>query len=106
MTKNFNTQIIAYSTPNGKNENHSHFCNRCNSTNLKSGAGRKPGEKSEKCGDCGKFLGYSPVARLKRAIKRKKLTESLEILDNRGITGEYEQLFLLSEIGAIGRGEA
>lgn len=51
---------------------HHNSCHRCGSNNTKSGAGLKPGQESRKCGDCGEFLGYLPVARLKRPKKRRK----------------------------------
>lgn len=47
-------------------------CCQCGSTNLKNGAGLKPGEESLKCLDCGKFLGYLPIEPLKRPKKRRK----------------------------------
>jgi hypothetical protein len=78
---------------------HYNCCSRCGSTNLKSGAGLKPGEESRHCKDCRKFLGYQPIPQLKRLRRRKKLTESLEILQNQGIRDEQTQLFLLSAIG-------
>jgi len=82
------------SIPNYGNFYHN-YCSRCSSTNLKSGAGRKAGEESYRCGDCKQFLGYSPLARLKQARRRKKLTECLQILENQGIQGELA-LFTLS----------
>jgi hypothetical protein len=92
------TQIITYS---GSEYNGSdpHSCHRCGSADIKIGAGLKPGQVSQKCGDCGEFLGYSPVARLKRAKKRKNLTESLNLLESCGIRSEQLQLFVLSAIG-------
>lgn len=59
------------------------------------GFGKKPGEESRRCGDCKRFLGFSPLARLKKARRRKKLTECLQILENQGIQGELA-LFTLS----------
>jgi transposase-like protein len=78
-------------------------CRHCGSGNLKSGAGRKAREESIRCADCRRFLGYQPIAQLKRLRRGKKLTESLELLENQGIRGEETQLFILS---AIGEGEA
>lgn len=60
----------------------------CPHTNFVVGAGLKPGEESRRCSDCKSFLGYSPVSQLKKARRRKGLTESLEILESRGIQGE------------------
>lgn len=99
LDKNSNSQIVAYNRTNGKNENCSHHCPQCGSTNVRSGAGKKPGEQSKRCGDCGEFLGYSPLERLKRLRKRKNLTESLNLLESCGIRSEEAQLFLLSEVG-------
>jgi len=70
-------------------------CPHCQSTNLIVGAGLKPGEQSRRCGDCKHFLGYSAVSRLKKARKRKELTECLQILENQGVQGELA-LFALS----------
>lgn len=58
------------------------------------------------CGDCGKFLGYSPLKRLKRLRKRKNLTDSLNFLESRGILSEATQIFVLSELDAMKGGEA
>jgi len=93
------TQIISYSNPEYKRENHSHSCPHCHSQNLKSGAGRKPNEESRRCGDCGEFLGYLPVERLKKLRKRRNLTDSLNLLESHGIRSEEAQLFLLSAAG-------
>ncbi len=70
-------------------------CPHCQSTNLTIGAGKKPGEESCRCGDCNHFLGYSPLARLRKARKRKDLTKCLEILESQGLRGELA-LFSLS----------
>jgi transposase-like protein len=70
-------------------------CPRCGSTNIILGAGLKPGEESQRCGDCRFFLGYSPVTRLKKSRKRKELTECLQVLEDSGIQGEIA-LFILS----------
>ncbi len=40
-------------------------------------------------------LGYSPLAKLKAARRRKELTECLQILENSGIQGEMA-IFSLS----------
>ncbi len=104
----------------GKNENHSRRtdsrqleqqrsrsekcnpqCSRCGSENLKSGAGKKPGQESLRCEDCGEFLGYSPIKRLKRLRKQKNLTDSLDFLESCGISNEAAQVFLLTEVGEI-----
>jgi transposase-like protein len=71
--KKFNSQIVAHTKTVVKNENRPHSCPRCGSENFKSGAGLKPGQESRRCSDCGEFLGYSPVERLKRPKKRPKL---------------------------------
>jgi hypothetical protein len=81
---------------------HHNTCYRCGSTNIKIGAGLRPGQESRRCADCGEFLGYSPVERLKRLRKRGNLTESLELLESCGIRSEEAQVFLLNEVGAIG----
>lgn len=94
MIKNSNSQIIAYNAPDAKPS-----CNRCGSENLKLGAGRKPQEQSKRCSDCGQFLGYQPLERLKKLRKRRKLTESLNLLESHGIKSEAAQLFLLSATG-------
>lgn len=96
-----NTQIIAYSKSEYKNENHSHSCPHCGSTSFKTGAGLKPGQQSQRCSDCGEFLGYSPIKQLKRLRKRKDFTESLELLESHGIRSEEAEIFVLSEIGAM-----
>jgi transcription elongation factor Elf1 len=80
-------------------------CPHCNSENLKTGAGKKPGLESLRCEDCGDFLGYSPIKRLKRLRKQKNLTDSLDFLESRGISNEIAQVFLLTEVGAIGGAE-
>jgi hypothetical protein len=77
-------------------------CSRCGSTNIKIGAGLRPREESRRCADCGEFLGYSPLERLKRLRKRGNLTESLDLLECCGIRSEEAQVFLLTEVGAIG----
>lgn len=97
-----NKQIIAYSGLEYKNENHSHSCPRCDSSNLRSGAGRKPNEESRRCGNCGEFLGYLPVERLKKLRKRRNLTDSLNLLESHGIVSQEAQIFALSNIGAMG----
>lgn len=74
-------------------------CPQCGSENLKSGAGRKPGEESRHCKDCKQFLGYHMLPKLKRLRKQRKLTEALELLESQGIRGEQTQLFVLSAIG-------
>jgi transposase-like protein len=71
------------------------ICPHCQSTNLIVGAGKKPGEESRRCEDCKHFLGYSPVARLQQARKRKQLTECLQVLESQGIQSELA-LFTLS----------
>jgi hypothetical protein len=71
------------------------ICPHCGSTNLIIGAGKRPGEESRRCQDCKHFLGYSPLAKLKKARRRKELTECLEILENQGIQG-YLAIFTLS----------
>lgn len=76
-------------------------CPRCGKENLKSGAGKKPGQESIGCGDCGEFLGYSPVKRLKRLRKRKNITDSLNFLESCGIVSEAAQIFVLNEVGAM-----
>ncbi len=78
---------------------------RCGGTLAKTGAGRKPGEESRRCLDCGEFLGYSPIERLRRLRKQNNLTDSLNFLESRGIVSQEAQIFLLNELGAIG-GEA
>jgi hypothetical protein len=78
-------------------------CDHCGSENLKIGAGRKGGEQSIHCADCRKFLEYQPISQLRRLRRRKKLTESLELLESQNIQGESTQLFILS---AIKGGEA
>ncbi len=70
-------------------------CPHCGSTNIILGAGLKPGEESQRCGDCRFFLGYSPVTRLKKSRKSKALTESIQLLEDSGIQGETA-LFTLS----------
>jgi hypothetical protein len=70
-------------------------CPHCGSQNIILGAGKKPGETSRRCGDCKHFLGYSPLARLKKSRKRKELTECLQVLEDSGIQGEIA-LFILS----------
>ncbi len=70
-------------------------CDHCGSGNFKIGAGRKGGEQSIRCTDCKFFLGYSPVSRLKKARKRRELTECLQILEKQGIQSEIA-LFTLS----------
>jgi transposase-like protein len=79
------------------------ICPHCQSSNLIVGAGKKPGEESRRCGDCKKFLGYSPVSRLKKARRRKELTECLQILENQGIQGDLA-LFTLSLANDGGEG--
>jgi hypothetical protein len=74
-------------------------CCHCGSENLKTGAGKKSREQSIHCADCRKFLGYQPISQLKRLRRRKKLTESLNLLESQGIQGELTQLFILSAIG-------
>lgn len=101
LDKNFNTQIVAYNQANSKNENCSQSCPCCGSTNLKSGAGLKPGEQSQRCGDCGEFLGYSPLPRLKRLRKRQNFTDLINLLESRGVVSEEGQMFILSELGAM-----
>jgi hypothetical protein len=71
------------------------FCWHCNSQNIILGAGKKPGEVSGHCENCRRFLGYSPVARLRVSRKRKELTECLQILESQGIRGDLA-LFALS----------
>jgi transposase-like protein len=78
-------------------------CRHCGSGNLKSGAGKKGGEQSIHCADCRKFLEYQPMSQLRQLKRRKKLTESLELLESQNIRGESTQLFILS---AIKGGEA
>ena len=97
-----NNQSISYSNPEYKSENHPHSCSHCGSQNIRSGAGLKPGEESRRCSDCGEFLGYSPIERLKRLRKRKNLTDSLNLLESCGIRSEDAQIFILSEVGAGG----
>jgi transposase-like protein len=70
-------------------------CPHCGSRNIILGAGLKPGEESRRCGDCRFFLGYSPLARLKKSRKRKELTECLQVLEDSGVQGEIA-LFTLS----------
>ena len=65
-----------------KNDSHSHHtlishnlltieksCPRCNGQNLKSGAGKRPGEQSIHCRDCRKFICYQPVRKPKKRRK-------------------------------------
>ncbi len=89
--------IVAQRTSNRQSEARSpqKTCPHCQSTNLTIGAGKKPGEESHRCEDCHHFLGYSPLARLKKARRRKELTQCLEILESQGIRGELA-LFSLS----------
>jgi hypothetical protein len=111
--------IFSQSNRNSKNENHSHqlslplesphqktggfhrtisaqpICPHCQSTDFIIGAGKKPGEESRHCRDCKHFLGYSPLAKLKKARRRKELTECLQILENRDIRGDLA-IFTLS----------
>lgn len=101
----------SYSIANYANLHHNssqldQICPRCSSKNLKSGAGKKPGEESFRCEDCGNFLGYSPVKRLKRLRKPKNLTDSLNFLESRGVVSEAAQIFVLNEVGVIGGGES
>ncbi|MBW4549294.1 MAG: hypothetical protein KME25_33535 [Symplocastrum torsivum CPER-KK1] len=72
------------------------ICPHCQSSSLIIGAGKKPGEESRRCGDCKTFLGYSPLPKLKKARKRKELTNCLEILEKQGIRGEELTIFTLS----------
>src|ERR687885_915513 len=93
-----------------KNDNHSHStslqereslsfpCAQCGSTATRPGDGRKPGEISISCHNCGKFTGYSPIPKLKRLRKRKRLTDCLEILAQKGVRGD-EAIFILSNLG-------
>lgn len=83
---------------------HHNCCPRCGSTNLKIGAGLKPGQESQRCSDCGEFLGYLPIKPLKKLRKRRKLTDSLNLLESHGIRSEEAQIFVLSEVAAIGQG--
>jgi hypothetical protein len=80
-------------------------CPRCGSTSFQSGAGLKPGQESRKCSDCGEFLGYLPVKRLKRLRKQRNLTDCLNLLESCKISSETAQLFVLDEVGAIGGGK-
>jgi hypothetical protein len=64
------------------------ICPHCGSGNLKIGAGKKPGDESRRCNNCKHFLGFSPLAKLKVARRRKQLNECLQILENSGIHGE------------------
>jgi hypothetical protein len=91
--------ILSRLEPENKPENHPHSCSHCGSQNIRSGAGLKPGQQSQRCSDCGEFLGYSPVKTLKKLRKRQKLTDSLNLLESHGIRSEEAQLFLLSEVG-------
>jgi hypothetical protein len=71
------------------------ICPHCGSGNLKIGAGKKPGDESRRCNNCKHFLGYSPLAKLKKSRRRKELTDCLEILENQGIRGDLA-IFTLS----------
>jgi hypothetical protein len=84
------TKRVEYeqSTPNP-------ICPHCGSKNIIIGAGKKPGEESRRCGDCKHFLGYTPLAKLKKARKRKAMTDCLEILEDSGIRGDLA-IFTLS----------
>jgi hypothetical protein len=64
-------------------------CPHCGSQNI------ILGEESRRCGDCQHFLGYSPLAQLKKARRRKELSECLQVLEDSGIQGELA-LFVLS----------
>jgi hypothetical protein len=106
MKKSFvDVDILAQDVPDIKPHQESRqqegnpLCHQCNSANVKIGVGLKPMEQSEHCKDCGVFLRYSPVQNLKRLRRRRKFTESLELLENQGIRSEQAQLFLLSAIG-------
>jgi hypothetical protein len=70
-------------------------CPKCGSANISVGSGRKPNQESRRCRDCKHFLGYSPLAKLKKAHRRKELTECLQILENRDIRGDLA-IFTLS----------
>jgi len=100
------TDILPQLNSSCKNDSHSHsrlniwespkqVCPHCGSGNLKIGAGLKPGEESRRCNDCKHFLGYSPLAKLKKARKRKELTNCLEILESQDIRGDLA-IFILS----------
>jgi hypothetical protein len=77
-------------------------CPHCASENLKSGAGKKGGEQSIRCTDCRKFLGYQPIPQLKRLRRQRRLTDCLNLLESHGVSSETAQLFVLSEVSAIG----
>jgi hypothetical protein len=79
------------------------ICPRCASQDIIFGAGKKPGQESQHCGNCQRFLGYSAVASLKKSRKRKELTKCLEVLENQGIQGELA-LFALSLAAEGGEG--
>ncbi len=79
------------------------ICSHCGRQNIIFGAGKKPGEESQHCGNCQRFLGYSAVASLKKSRKRKELTKCLEVLENQGIQGELA-LFALSLAAEGGEG--
>jgi predicted RNA-binding Zn-ribbon protein involved in translation (DUF1610 family) len=74
---------------------HKPICPKCGSTSVATGAGRKLGQMSLRCSECKHFLGYSPLAKLKKARRRKELTECLEILQGQCIQGDLA-IFTLS----------
>jgi hypothetical protein len=101
MIQNIPATIVAQPASNKQSKGRSpqksseQVCLHCGSENSKIGASLKPGEESHRCNDCKTFLRYSPLAKLKKARKRKELTKCLEILENRGIQGDLA-LFTLS----------
>jgi hypothetical protein len=94
-------EIRGVSRKSGRHANEKamlHNACSCGSSVGKFGAGRKPGELSISCRNCGKFIEYSPIQKLKQLHKRKQLTDCLEILETKEFQGD-EAIFLLALVG-------
>lgn len=99
MTKN-HTLIV----PDYGDSSHNHTCPKCGSANLLTGAGRRPGEMSLKCAQCGVFIRYIDTKnfeKLKKLRRRRKFTESVTFIECASGFRDENALFVLSEAGGV-----
>jgi transposase-like protein len=77
---------------------HKHTCPKCRSSNLATGAGKRPGQMSLRCSECKAFIGYKNLQKLKKLKRQKRLTPCLELLEKQGLSGDVA-IFVLSAVG-------
>ncbi|HEY9892154.1 MAG TPA: hypothetical protein V6D37_10180 [Candidatus Sericytochromatia bacterium] len=77
---------------------HKPICPKCGSTNVATGAGRKPNKMSLKCSECKAFIGYKNLEKLKKLRRQKQLTPCLKLLKNCGVTSDTA-IFVLGQVG-------